>query len=64
MNVQFEGQEWEVEDAPFDGTNAPDTFSGFGSFARRGEALLFSDDKGATLTFTLWDGTPDPYNCA
>lgn len=64
VNVEYEGQEWEVEAPPFDGTNAPDTFSGYGSFERRGEQLIFSDDKGATLTFTLWDGTPDPYNCA
>lgn len=64
VNVQYEGQEWEVEDIPFDGTNAPDTFSGYGSFERRGEELLFTDDKGASLTFVLWDGTPNPYICA
>mgnify|MGYP006952626579 CR=1 FL=1 len=63
VNVQYEGQEWEVEDIPFDGTNAPDTFSGFGSFDRRGESLIFTDDKGATLTFVRWDGTPNPYIC-
>lgn len=63
VNVDHEGQEWEVEDDPFDATNAPDTFSGFGSFQRQGEALLFRDVQGATLTFTLWDGTPDPYTC-
>ena len=63
VNISYEGQEWEVEEIPFDGTNAPDTFSGFGSFDRRGESLLFTDDKGATLTFVRWDGTPNPYNC-
>ena len=63
VNVGYEGQEWEVENIPFDGTNAPDTFSGFGSFDRRGKDLLFTDDKGATLTFVRWDGTPNPYNC-
>jgi hypothetical protein len=64
VNVEYEGQEWEVENAPFDATNAPDTFSGVGSFERRGGALLFADEKGANLTFTLWDGTPDPHGCA
>lgn len=64
QNIMYEGIEWEVEDIPFDGTNAPDTFTGFGSFDRRGESLLFTDDLGATLTFVRWDGTPNPYNCA
>ena len=53
-NIQHDGLEWEVENAPFDGGSAPDpTFSGYGTFRRDGGAL----------TFTPWDGTPDPYNC-
>lgn len=63
VNISYEDQEWEVENDPFDATNAPDTFSGFGSLEREGEALLFTDNKGATLSFTRWDGEPDPYNC-
>ena len=64
VNISYEGQEWEVEDDPFDATNAPGTFSGYGSFTREGEALLFTDDKGATLSFTPWDGETDPFTCA
>lgn len=64
VNIAYEGQEWEVEDPPFDATNAPDSFSGFGSFRRDGDQLLFTDDKGATLSFTAWDGEADPFVCA
>ena len=63
-NIAYEGEEWEVENEPFDATNAPDSFSGFGSFRREGEALIYTDDKGASLTFTLWDGAGDPGVCA
>lgn len=63
VNIAYEGQEWEVENEPFAATNAPDAFSGFGSFERAGDALIFTDDKGATLSFTPWDGEPDPYVC-
>lgn len=63
VNIAYGGQEWEVEDDPFDMSTAPDTFSGFGSFSREHDVLTFKDDKGATLTFTPWDGTADPYIC-
>jgi hypothetical protein len=49
---------------PFDATNAPEEFSGFGNFHRDGDVLTFSDSAGAKLRFTPTDGTPDPYNCA
>ena len=63
-NIQHDGLEWEVENAPFDGGSAPDpTFSGYGTFRRDGGALTFMDEQGAVLNFTPWDGTPDPYNC-
>ena len=64
VNIAYDGQEWEVENAPFDATNAPPSFSGFGSFERTGEALLFTDDRGATLSFTPSDGQADPSVCA
>ena len=64
MNVEYEDQEWEVENDPFDATNAPETFSGFGSFQRDGDTLTFVDRAGARLTFTPYDGTPDPSTCA
>jgi hypothetical protein len=65
QNVQYDGAEWEVENAPFDAGSAPDsTFSGFGTFNRDGEVVTFTDREGAVLRFTRWDGTPDPYNCA
>ena len=62
--VTYEGERWEVENPPFDLTNAPDGFSGFGTFRRGGEVLTFTDREGARLTFTPDDGTPDPYTCA
>jgi uncharacterized lipoprotein NlpE involved in copper resistance len=62
--VTYEDRSWEVEKPPFDATNAPDTFSGFGTFSRTADVLTFTDGKGARLTFTPNDGTPDPYNCA
>lgn len=62
-NVMFDGQEWEVENDPFDATTAPGSFTGFGVFARRGDVLTFEDDGGTTLNFTRWDGTPDPFIC-
>jgi hypothetical protein len=64
QDVTYDGRTWEVENDPFDLTNAPDTFSGFGSFGRSGDTLTFTDRAGARLTFTPYDGTPDPYNCA
>ena len=64
VNVTYEGQEWEVEHEPFDGTNAPDSFSGYGTFSRNGDTLTFVDREGAQLTFTPYDGTPDPEVCA
>lgn len=64
VNVTYDGQEWEVEDEPFDGTTAPDTFSGFGTFSRNGDTLTFVDREGAQLVFTPYDGTPDPETCA
>lgn len=62
--LMYESRAWEVEDPPFDATNAPDTFSGFGTFSRTGDVLTFLDRDGARLTFTPDDGTPDPYLCA
>lgn len=64
VDIAYEGERWEVEDAPFDATNAPESFSGFGSFRREGEALVFTDDEGASLTFTRWDGEADAGVCA
>lgn len=63
VNISYGGQEWEVENDPFDETNAPGTFSGYGTFERSGDTLVFKDDEGATLRFTAWDGRPDPLNC-
>ena len=62
--VTYENRSWEVEKPPFDATNAPDTFSGFGTFSRTDDVLVFTDRDGARLAFTPNDGTPDPYNCA
>ena len=62
--VNYDNRSWEVEDPPFDMGSAPRTFSGFGTFRRDGDVLTFRDRKGARLTFTPDDGTPDPYNCA
>ena len=61
--VTFKGRSWEVEEPPFDQTNAPDSFSGFGQFDRNGDTLTFDDREGARLTFVVNDGTPNPYNC-
>ena len=64
-NIAYDGVEWEVENAPFDGGSAPEPgFSGYGTLSRDGEALSFADVQGAVLNFTRWDGTPDPYSCA
>jgi hypothetical protein len=52
QNLTYEGMAWEVENEPLDLTNAPDTFTGFGSFARNGDMLTITDRAGATLTFT------------
>lgn len=64
QTLTYDGRSWEVEDPPFDGTNAPDSFSGFGTFERVGDVLTFTDREGAQLRFTPDDGTPDPYVCA
>lgn len=65
QNVEYEGLEWEVENAPFDAGSAPEpTFSGFGTFSRTGDSLTFTDREGAVLHFSRWDGTPDPATCA
>lgn len=65
QNIMYEGAEWEVENSPFDAGSAPEpTFSGFGTFAREADVLIFTDRKGAVLRFTRWDGTPDPNTCA
>ncbi len=65
LHTRYEGQEWEVVRPPFNGGGTvPDTFTGFGSFAREGEALRYTDDRGATLRFTVDDGKRDPYSCA
>jgi len=61
--LRYDGVLWEVVAPPFDGTNAPDTFTGFGTFQRDGERLLFTDRGGARLTFTIDDGVP-PSPCA
>ena len=61
--LTYEGASWAVEDAPFDLTTAPDTFSGFGAFHRAGHTLTFQDRARARLIFTVDDGRPDPYHC-
>ena len=62
--VLYGGEPWEVQAPPFDATNAPKTFSGYGTFDRAADALKFSDRNGAQLVFTPDDGTPNPYNCS
>lgn len=65
LHIRYQGQEWEVLRPPFNGGGTvPDTFTGFGSFAREGEALMYTDERGATLRFTVEDGKPDPHICA
>lgn len=65
QNVMYDGVQWEVENPPFDAASAPDpTFSGFGTWERDADVLTFTDDEGAVLRFTRWDGTPDPEVCA
>ena len=61
--VTYEGRSWEVEEPPFDPTNAPDSFSDFGEFERKGDTLTFDDREGARLDFVINDGTPNPFNC-
>ena len=63
QSITYESRSWEVEDPPFDQTNAPDSFSGYGKFERKDDTLLFADGEGARLTFVIDDGTPNPYNC-
>lgn len=63
QNIEYDGRQWEVDAPPFDATNAPDSFSGFGSFRRDGDVVTFTDREGVQLAFTPDDGTPDPYNC-
>lgn len=58
--VVYDGVTWEVNDPPFDGTNAPATFSGFGQFVRDGNVLHFSDKAGATIDFTPDDAVVGP----
>lgn len=55
QNLTYEGMSWEVENDPFDLTNAPDTFTGFGSLNRNGDLLTFTDRAGTTLTFTPYE---------
>lgn len=65
LHIRYEGQEWEVTRPPFTGgAGVPDTFTGFGSFARDGEALMYTDERGATLRFTVDDGQEAPVACA
>ena len=61
--VLHDGKRWEVEAPPFDATNAPRDFSGYGTFDRAADVATFSDRNGAQLVFTPDDGTPNPYNC-
>jgi len=56
----YEGEKYEVVDPPFDGTNAPSTFSGLGTVSRHRLELHYRDRAGATLVFTLDDGGPLP----
>ncbi len=61
----FDGVRWEVEDPPFDATNAPEsTFSGFGTWKRDADLLVFIDDEGAVVQFTRWNGEADEGICA
>ena len=61
--ITYESRSWEVEDPPFDQTDAPNSFSGYGKFEGKDDTLLFKDGMGARLTFVMNDGTPNPYNC-
>lgn len=65
LHIRYQGQEWEVLRPPFyRGSTVPDTFTGFGSFARDGEALMYTDERGATLRFTVNDGQEATVGCA
>ena len=59
----LDAETWEVLRPPFDGTNAPASFTGDGSVVREGEALRYTDEAGALLTFVPDDGVP-PRLCA
>lgn len=58
--VSYDGATWEVINPPFDATNAPATFSGFGRFQRDGDVLHFVDQFGTTIDFTVDDGVAGP----
>jgi hypothetical protein len=64
LPVNYDGRQWEVEQPPFDLTNAPDTYSGFGEFTLDGDTLHFADRDGARLDFTVEDHSPPPDVCA
>ncbi|MBB2903341.1 hypothetical protein FHR75_004183 [Kineococcus radiotolerans] len=51
---------WEVPQPPFDGTNAPASFTGSGSVVRDGKVLRYTDEAGALLTFVPDDGVQRP----
>lgn len=62
--LQHAGQMWEVpQPQPFDGTNAPATFTGHGTVTTEGDRLIYLDDKGARIVFLRADQVPPPPPC-
>ncbi|WP_157728161.1 hypothetical protein [Actinopolymorpha singaporensis] len=62
--LKVDGHTWEVRrPAPFDGTNAPPSFTGHGTATVNDDKLVYVDDGGARIVFRPGEDVPPPPPC-
>jgi hypothetical protein len=66
LPLKVDGKTWEVpQPPPFDGTNAPPTFTGRGTATiEADDKLIYVDDGGARVRFRPAEDVPAPPPCA